>query len=155
MIRDRAKEERGKSRDANVAKLLNARKHLRMTTARAAIPALDMLDCVEHVQGPNRTAEQHPQPAKLQDLTESEHEHLVLLDPLEPGTSSPGGYAGRHQDSKAFASQDAVGQAEPGPGINRVHAQQHTAIVQAKQHVQGMLVNLQDTLATLEAVRHQ
>jgi hypothetical protein len=158
LIRLRAHDERNRSRDATVAKLLNARTAMRsdFRTGIEASAAQALADV------PNSSA------------TDS-HSHTVEETPFSIDYTDQGRDKSRLRDSivcepSELEFDDQELEVEPfkpklthdeslrqGPstsGSHRTPAQQHSALMQARQRAQGMILSLQDTISTLEALEH-
>lgn len=136
-IRARANEERSRSRDATVAKLLHARTAARLNPSKSVMQAsaLQALADVADTDSDQNRAED----SVFNLLPASDQGSILGLDESLPQNS---------QD--IVFSRDTV----PPQSLQGSMLPQQAALSQARQKVQGMILSLQDTTSTLGAMLH-
>lgn len=159
-IRARAKEERSRSRNTTVAKLLQARTAARPNMSRSVLPASVMQALADEPDTSSEGGhhEPHSQDHGSPDLQDHGSEirdtsipngDMVILEPseLEDGNHE----TGDEPFKLDHPQEDTVWHARSASGGYRSPTQR-AVLSQARQKAQGMILSLQDTLSTLGAL---
>lgn len=147
-IRARAQDERNRSRDATVTKLLLAQTAMRPNMARTGLSPSVMQAFEDE---PDTVSEEHPKSERHAPARDGDYsnQHVVLLDP------SSQGYGQDQLDREPFAPDtvhdNTIAHAWPASGVHRNRAR-HSELAQARKKAQGIILSLQDTMSTLEVL---
>lgn len=152
-VRARAQDERNRSRDATVAKLLNARTAVRPKPSRSVLQASAQQALIED---PDNAAEEHPEmhepnPDSTGHVTHSRETSMQDMIVLE---SSEFGDEHQDLDSGLAMLEHPDDSTRHAPWTSEGHRPpaQHCVLIQARQQAQGMILSLQDTVLTLGAL---
>lgn len=149
-VRARAEDERNRSRDATVTKLLHARTAVRTNASRSALSP-SVMQGLE--QEPDPDAGEHPGSPRLAPLSRDKSipdDNVVVLDPFAAEIDK------HHPERECFPPEklqddDAGKQAQSTSGLYRSPTQQ-TVLIQAREKAQGMILSLREAMSTLDAL---